>query len=227
VIQPPADAALAAFLDRHAPFTPVPYCPELHAFHARSLVDVWEAAEVLAGGILPSPFWAYPWAAGVALSRVILDDPTLVANLRVIDIGAGGGVASLAAAHAGASRVVANDLDEWALATTRIAALRQGLHVETLCADLTRDVSRVDAFDVVLCGDLLYEQAEASHQMKLLRHAADRGATVLAADAGRTYFTPDGMTLLREIEMNVPRDLEGVDARVARVYRVLADPRAA
>jgi predicted nicotinamide N-methyase len=218
---PPDDAALAAFLDRYAPFSPVPYCPELHAFHARSLVEVWESAEKLAGGILPSPFWAYPWAAGVALARVILDDASLVHGRRVIDIGAGGGVASLAAAHASAARVVANDLDEWALATTRLAAARQGLDVETLHADLTRDLKQIDGFDVVVCGDLLYEQAEAGFQMKLLRHAAARGATVLAADAGRTYFVPDGMELIREIEMRVPRDLEGVDVRVARVYRVV------
>ncbi len=138
----------------------------------------------------------------------------------MLDVGAGGGVASFAAAHAGASRVVANDVDAWALATTRIAAARQGLQVETLLADLTRDLSRVEAFDVVLCGDLLYEQSEASHQRALLSHAAKHGATILAGDAGRTYFVPEGMTLIREVVLAVPRDLEGVDIRTARVYRM-------
>jgi predicted nicotinamide N-methyase len=138
----------------------------------------------------------------------------------VLDVGAGGGIASLAAALAGARSVVANDLDEWALATTRIAATRQGLAVDTLRADLTRDSQRVEAFDVVLCGDLLYEKSEAALQHALLAHVAARGATVLAGDAGRTYFAPVGMTLVREFEMKVPRDLEGVEHRTARVYRM-------
>jgi predicted nicotinamide N-methyase len=219
-LQPPDDTTLAQFLDRHAPFSPAPLCPELRVFHAQSLVAVWEAAEVLAGDVLPAPFWAYPWAAGAALARVILDDPSIVQGLRVLDVGAGGGVASIACAHAGAATVVANDVDDWALATTRIAAARQGMKVETLNADLTRDTARAADFDVVLCGDLLYEQSEAALQMELLAFAAANGATVLAGDAGRTYFKPAGMELIREIELAVPRDLEGVDVRVARVYRM-------
>jgi predicted nicotinamide N-methyase len=215
---PPAPAELAAFLDIHAPWSPAPLCPELHAFHAQSLVAVWEAAEVLAGGVLPAPFWAYPWAAGSAIARVILDDPSIVRDRSVLDVGAGGGIASIAAAYAGAARVVANDVDEWALATTRIAAERQGLSVQTLLADLTRDVTRAEGFDVVLCGDLLYEQSEAEGQRALLRHAASHGARIIAGDAGRTYFLPEGMSLVREITLSVPRDLEGVDVRVARVY---------
>lgn len=219
-MQPPDDATLAQFLDRHAPFSPAPLCPELLVFHANSLVAVWEAAEILAGAVLPAPFWAYPWAAGVALARVILDDPSIVRGRRVLDVGAGGGVASIAAAYAGAAHVLANDVDDWALATTRIAAERQSMKIETLNADLTRDTARAADFDVVLCGDLLYEQSEAALQMDLLRFAASNGATVLAGDAGRTYFTPAGMDLIREIELAVPRDLEGVDVRIARVYRM-------
>ncbi|MEO5509794.1 MAG: 50S ribosomal protein L11 methyltransferase [Longimicrobiales bacterium] len=215
---PPPPAQLAAFLDIHAPWSPAPLCPELYAFHARSLVAVWEAAELLAAGVLPAPFWAYPWAAGAAIARVLLDDPSIVRGLSVLDVGAGGGIASIAAAYCGAKRVVANDVDEWALQTTRIAAERQGLSVQTLLGDLTREVASAEGFDVVLCGDLLYERSEAEGQRALLRHASSHGATILAGDAGRTYFLPEGMRLVREISMTVPRDLEGVDTRVARVY---------
>ena len=217
-IDAPPDAVLEELLDRYAPFERTALCPELQVFYARSLVTVWEAAEKVAGRVLEAPFWAYPWAAGLAIARVILDDPGLVAGRQVIDIGAGGGIASLAAAHAGAARVVANDLDPWAAATVRLAAARQSLHVQTLTADLTSDPSLVDEYDVILCGDLLYEQSQAPLQHALLRRAANRGALVLAGDAGRTYFRVDGLTQIREFEIAVPRDLEGVDVRVARVY---------
>lgn len=219
----PDPALVRAVLDRCAPLRPAPLCPELQVFYARSLVEVWEAAEMAAGETLPAPFWAYPWAAGMALARVLLDRADAVRGRSVLDVGAGGGVTSLAAAYAGAARVVANDIDPWALETVRQAAAAQGLAVETLLADLTATPSLVDEFDVLVCGDLAYEQHEAPRQLSLLRRAAAHGAWVLAADAGRTYFRPAGMELLAEFRLAVPRDLEGVSERVARVYRVLAD----
>jgi len=212
-------------LTRFAPLRPAPLCPEISVFHARSLVEVWEAAEAALGHELPAPFWAYPWAAGVAIARVLLDNPAAVRGRVVLDIGAGGGVSSLAAARAGAARVVANDIDPLALAIATLAARSQGLELETLEADLTLAPELVDGYGVVLGGDLAYEQHAAPRQLALLRRAARNGAWVLAADAGRTYFDARGMELLAAYRLSVPRDLEGVDERVARVYRVLPDTR--
>ena len=216
----PSRPALEAMLDAHAPLAPAPLCPELNAFQGRVLLEVWQAAEALAGAALPSPFWAYPWPAGCALARFLLDDPTLVRGRRVLDIGCGGGVTALAAARAGADEVVANDVDPWALATLQIAAERQQLRVRTLLADLTRDSAALEGFDLVLCGDLSYERSNASAQRALLRRFRDAGARVLAADAGRAYFDADGLQPLAEYRIRVPSDLEGVEERVARVYQL-------
>lgn len=209
---------MAALLDRYAPLGPAPLCPELGVFHARELVEVWEAAERLVDGPLSPPFWAYPWPGGVGLARVVLDHGDWVRGLRVLDLGTGGGVSALAAARAGAREVVANDQDPWALATAGLAAERQGLRLTPLLADLTAEPASVDGFDVVLCGDLAYEKRVAPRIRALLDRARDRGARVLVADAGRAYFDPTGLTLLAEYTLPVPRDLEGVDERTARVY---------
>ncbi|HEX6938625.1 MAG TPA: methyltransferase domain-containing protein, partial [Longimicrobiales bacterium] len=192
--------------------------PEIRVFRARGLVEVWEAAERLAGRTLPPPFWAYPWPGGAALARVLLDDPGRVAGLRVLDVGAGGGVASLAAARAGAAEVVANDQDPWALATARLAADRQDLALTPLLADLTEEPATVDAFDVVLCGDLAYERRVAPRIRGLLERARDHGARVLVADAGRAYFDETGLRPLEKFTIPVPVDLEGVEERTATVY---------
>jgi predicted nicotinamide N-methyase len=217
----PDPPALAAVLDAHAPFQPAPLCPEIAVFQGSSLLGVWQAAESLAGRALPAPFWAYAWAAGCALARVLLDEPGLVRGRRVLDFGCGGGVTALAAARAGAREVVANDVDPWALATLALAAERQDLRVTPLLADLTRQARRAFEFDVVLCADLAYERGAAAPERAFLRAARLAGARVLAADAERAYFDAGGLRLLAEYRVPVPRDLEGVEERVARVYELM------
>ncbi len=212
---------LESLLDQYAPLAPVPLCPEIQAFQGSSLVEVWEAAEQLAGENLAAPFWAYPWAAGAALARVVLDRAQDFSGRKVLDIGCGGGVAALAAARAEALRVVANDVDPWALAVARIAARRQHLELEYLQEDLTEHPRHATGYDVVLCSDLAYERRTAPKQRTLLERARIDGARVFVADAGRTYFEDRGLELIAEYNLVVPQDLEGVKERTARVYELL------
>jgi predicted nicotinamide N-methyase len=214
---PPVNA-FRHLLERHAPLRPVPLCPELRVHYAHSLTDVWEAAERIAGHTLPSPFWAWPWAGGIALARLLLDRPDYVRGRTVLDFGAGGGVASIAAAVAGAARVVANDIDAWALEACRLAAAANRVVVETLHADLCDRELPGDRYDLVLCSDLAYERTETPRQQRVLGDLSKAGAAILAADAGRTYFEPRDMKLLFELDVPVPKDLEGDRLRRARVF---------
>ncbi|MGD8278297.1 MAG: methyltransferase, partial [Gemmatimonadota bacterium] len=59
-------------------------------------------------------------------------------------------------------------------------------------------------------------------ERSLLRAAAGRGATVLVADAERAYFDASGLELIAEHTIPVVTDLEGVERRTARVYRMTA-----
>jgi predicted nicotinamide N-methyase len=213
----PARARLEQLLAAHAPLSPAPLCPEILAHQARSLVEIWEAAERLAGVAIDAPFWAYAWPGGCALARVLLDQPDLVRGRRVLDFGAGGGVSALAAARAGAAFVMANDIDPWASGVVEIAASAQNLLVVTSCDDICAMPELVDGFDVVLCGDLSYEREQAPRQRAVLERARLR-AVVLVADAGRKYFEDSGLSLWAEYEVAVPLDLEGVEFRRARVY---------
>jgi predicted nicotinamide N-methyase len=207
-------------LDAHAPLSPVSLCPGILAFSAQSLVVIWQAAERVAGEILPSPFWAFPWPGGIAIARILLDGPSLVRGRSVIDVGAGGGVACFAAARAGAARVVACDIDPWALAVTRLAAERQGLAVETLEVDITSDGAVLDDFDVVLCGDLGYDRSAAADERAAIERAVARGALALIGDAGRTYFDDGEMELVSSYSIDVVADLEGAETKIARAYRM-------
>ena len=57
----------------------------------------------------------------------------------------------------------------------RIAARRQGLQVQTLSADLTRNPSALGDFDVVLCGDLGYDRSSTPAERALLDAARTSG----------------------------------------------------
>jgi predicted nicotinamide N-methyase len=215
---PPDEETLGRLLDDHAPLTPVPACPSVSAFGATSLVDVWQAAERVAGCVLPAPFWAFPWPAGIALARVLFDDPDLVRSRSAIDVGAGGGVSCFAAARCAAGRVVACDMDPWALAVVRLGARRQGLRVETVRAELTETAGLLAGHELILCGDLAYDRSRATAERAAIESAVEAGAVAILADAGRTYFDAGGLELLAEYELDVVRDLEGSERKVARVW---------
>jgi hypothetical protein len=67
-------------------------------------------------GLLDSdPYWTRAWPSAIALATTILSRPDLVRGKRVADLGAGLGVAGIAAALAGASEVVLLDREPLAL----------------------------------------------------------------------------------------------------------------
>lgn len=68
------------------------------------------------------PYWSFCWASGLALARYLAERPQWVEGKRVLDFGAGSGVAGIAAAKAGALEVVACDLDPLAIAACRANA---------------------------------------------------------------------------------------------------------
>jgi predicted nicotinamide N-methyase len=83
----------------HTEIARVPLVPEIQLPLLKQDSPLWasfgdgpEAAEV------PRPYWAFGWSGGQALARYILDHPETVRGRRVLDFGAGCGIASIAAA---------------------------------------------------------------------------------------------------------------------------------
>ncbi|WP_164707043.1 class I SAM-dependent methyltransferase, partial [Pseudomonas viridiflava] len=75
------------------------------------------------------PYWSFCWASGLALARFLVEQPHWVKGKRVLDFGAGSGVAGIAAAKAGALEVVACDLDHLAIAACRANADLNDVHL--------------------------------------------------------------------------------------------------
>ncbi|MDL5600201.1 50S ribosomal protein L11 methyltransferase [Bacillus subtilis] len=121
------------------------------------------------------PYWCFCWASGLALARWFAEQPRWVAGKRVLDFGAGSGVAAIAAAKAGAAEVVACDLDLLALEACRANAALNGVTLG-YSADF---FAEADRFDLVVVADVLYDRAN----LPLLDHFLSRGREALVADS--------------------------------------------
>ncbi|MDG4825443.1 50S ribosomal protein L11 methyltransferase [Asanoa sp. WMMD1127] len=162
--------------------------PEVQLFLAEDPTIFWARLEAQAGHKMPAPFWATAWGGGQAVARYVLDAPETVAGRRVLDLGSGSGLVAIAAAMAGASVVVANDIDPYASAAIRANARVNGVHVIPLSTDLldlTPDAIADIRAEVVLAGDAFYNDQLADRVLPFLLAAAQRDTLVVAGDPGR------------------------------------------
>ena len=129
------------------------------------------------------PYWAELWPSGLALAEAVarLD----MRGLRVLELGAGLGLPSLAAALGGAA-VLATDWAEDAVALLRANAARNGisLRAERVRWDEPETLLREAPWELVLGADLLYEQRNAEQLLELLPQL---GGDVLLAEPGRPF----------------------------------------
>lgn len=121
------------------------------------------------------PYWSFCWASGLALARFLAEQPHWVAGKRVLDFGAGSGIAGIAAMKAGAFEVVACDLDPLAIEACRANAELNGVTLE-YSGDF---FAEEDRFDLILVADVLYDRAN----LPLLDQFLSRGKQALVADS--------------------------------------------
>ncbi len=210
---------LDALVRRRTLLQSPPAVPELVLHLAGDVTSAWEEVErELDEGALPPPFWAFAWVGGQALARHLLDDPSEVAGLRVLDHATGSGLVALAARLAGAARVAAVDVDPVAGAAVAANAQANGRGVSFTCADPTGGPP--PAVDVLLAGDVCYDHEMTDRVLPWLRAAAAAGCRVLLGDPGRHYLPRSGLVLLSEHDVPTSPDLEGAPVKRARVYAV-------
>ena len=104
--------AAESFIQANTVLTTARQVPEVRLHLATEITPIWQASEAwLAERAIEPPFWAFAWPGGLALARHVLDNPALAAGKRVLDFAAGGGVAAIACALAGAGLVEAAEID--------------------------------------------------------------------------------------------------------------------
>ena len=159
------------------------------------------------------PYWAVLWRSGMTLAREV--DGLTLAGERVVELGCGLGLPSVAAARRGAA-VLATDMDAEALAFANRNALANDVRIETARVQWASpaELIRRGPFDLVLASDVLYERASVARLLSLLPRLAPRA---LVADPGR----PPADAFVEQAKRRWP--LETRTRGVVRVHRLRLD----
>lgn len=200
-----------------------PLVPEVELFLAGEVMALWSETEIRAGakelglGELPPPYWAFAWPGGQALARYIIDNPEEVRGRTVLDFGAGSGLVAIAAAKAGASCVVAAEMDVLAIAAIDMNSHANGVFVEPIGVDIIGSNAR---WNTILAGDMCYERPVADRMVAWLRLLVKDGVRVLLGDPGRNYFPAGGVRKLASFAVPTSLDLEDREIRETAVYEL-------
>ncbi len=193
------------------PLATPPLTPELRLHRADPASGLGRLAS--GGG---APYWAYPWAGGLALARYLIDRPETVAGKRVLDLGAGGGLVAIAAMKAGAGQATAVDIDPDAIEMVALNAEANSVAVVALCGDPLDGAP--PAVDLVLVGDLFYEARLAARLVAFLDRCAAAGIPSLIGDPGRAPLPRARLARLAEYRLADFGDAPEAPATTSAVY---------
>jgi len=149
------------------------------------LLQPRESAELPDSGAVEwapiAPYWSVLWRSGVALAREL--DRDAVGGRRVVELGCGLALPSIAAARSGAT-VLATDVDDEALALAARNARANDVRIETAKVDWAApsELVRLGPFDLVVAADVLYERSSVPRLLALLPRLAPEA---WIADPGR------------------------------------------
>jgi predicted nicotinamide N-methyase len=130
------------------------------------------------------PYWAELWPSGVALARRVA--ARALRGARVLELGCGLGLPSIAAALAG-GRVLATDWSPQAIELLRGNAERNGAELEIELVDWHRPEALLARapWDLVLGADLVYERRNVEPLLALLPSLLGERGELWLADPGR------------------------------------------
>jgi predicted nicotinamide N-methyase len=148
----------------------------------------WEALRHEEGAAgRPIPYWARSWPTGERLARAVAEDPP-AAGARVLELGCGLGLPSVAAARAGAT-VLATDGSEDAVAFAAHGLALNEVQASVAHVDWAEHGDALAAqgpWDLVLAADVLYTRANVTTLLELIPRLLAPGGVLRLADPERS-----------------------------------------
>lgn len=179
------------FIRTHLHLKPVPGLPDISLYTAHSGSGLSQLDSDAA------PYWAWPWAGGLALAHYLRDHPEAVAGKRVLDLGAGGGIVCIAAMRAGAKSVLAVEPDPYGRAALTLNAEANGVAI----AVVREMPSSLAEIDLVVAGDVFYDADVAAVMTGIFDECAAAGVPVLIGDPGRKDLPVGRLVVLDRYEI--------------------------
>jgi predicted nicotinamide N-methyase len=184
---------------------------ELTILQPAESAELPDAGEVVWAPLVP--YWSVLWRSAVTLAREL--DGMDLRGLRVVELGCGLAVPSIAAARAGAE-VLATDGDAEALELVKRNAEANDVRIETAIADWAQpdDLVGRAPFDLALAADVLYERPAVAQLLSLLPRLAPQA---WLADPGR----PAEEAFVEQAQRRWP--VETRTRGVVRIHRLRLD----
>ncbi|MBW8734675.1 MAG: methyltransferase, partial [Asticcacaulis sp.] len=126
------------------------------------------------------------------------------------------GIVAIAAALTGAASVEAVDIDPNAIAAAGLNADLNGVAIAARCADILDGA--VSDVDLVLIGDVFYDEGVARRVLPFALACRDAGRDVLIGDPGRTPLPLDALRQIAAIPVPDFGDIAGGPTRDSGIY---------
>ncbi len=157
--------------------------------HAIRLLTPSDLDELLEGkapldDVSTFPFWFRQWEAGIVLAHTLVSHP-VPQGRRLLEVGAGLGLAGFAAAKAG-FKVTLSDNEDLILNFQRVSATANGLSgIASIKLDLL-DPPELGTFDVIAGAEILFKEEFVEPMLTVCHNCLEPGGSVyLAHDVGR------------------------------------------
>jgi predicted nicotinamide N-methyase len=166
------------------------------------------------------PYWADLWASAIGLSQYLADNPSLVHDKKVLEIGCGLGLPAILAGKLGATETTATDYLPEALDFARLNWERnlplKNVQFEQLdwrnIPEIYKNAPPPYKPDILLAADVAYEKRAFAPLLDAFEHLVKPDGTILIAEPNR-YISKDFFGNLGHHGFNTKKTTFEVDRR--------------